>query len=201
MRDLFFLEIAVVVFSQVPQVGNKSVACRRQQPVFRVELSEVYLFHAVTVLTSLAQVDSQVRVVLKRLNLLVLRGHLSSVKPLHQLNLSCHHPVHVLVLLLQEVSLLRGVGTELAHHTGHLVVGQLLAWLSVGGSCQGLCSLVRLLGLSLLLLEECLQLIILSANEGVLEPVMGHSKLLRGLLLVVVGHLSLQDGCLLRLLL
>jgi len=89
----------------------------------------------------------------------------------------------------------------LAHHTGHLVLGQLLAWLSVGASAQGLCSLVRLLGLSLLLLEECLQLIIWSANEGVLEPVMGHSELLRGLLLVVVGHLSLQDGCLLRLLL
>lgn len=66
----------------------------------------------------------------------------------------------MLVLLLQEVSLLRRVGTQLAHHTGHLMLGQLLAWLSVGASAQGLCSLVRLLGLSLLLLEECLQLII-----------------------------------------
>ncbi len=58
MRDLFLFEIGVVIPTQVPQVGNESAACCRQQTVFWVELAEVYLLGTVTVLTSLSQKDT-----------------------------------------------------------------------------------------------------------------------------------------------
>ncbi len=64
-----------------------------------------------------------------------------------QINLGCYHPIHV--LLLHELSLLRRVIGELAHHAWHLMVGQLLAGLGRRGGAEGLIGLV---GLPLLLL-------------------------------------------------
>ncbi len=61
---------------------------------------------------------------LQRLNLLLCICQFAVVQTLHQLNLGCYHPAHVLILLvLQKLSLLGGVSGQLAHHAGHLVVG------------------------------------------------------------------------------
>ena len=152
--------------------------------MLRVELREVYLL--LNVLTWMEEEDTQLAVVFKRLNLLLVVSVLIVVQSL-QINLGCYHPIHV--LLLHELSLLRGVIGELAHHAWHLVMGQLLAGLGRRGGGKGLIGWV---GLPLLLLrQECLQLVILGADERVLEASVGHAILLRGLLLVLVRHVPL----------
>ncbi len=152
--------------------------------MLRVELGEVYLF--LYVLTWMEKEDTEFTVVLQRLNLLLVVSVLAVVQSL-QINLGCYHSIHV--VLLYELSLLRRVIGELAHHAWHLMMGQLLAGLGRRGGGEGLIGLVWLP--LLLLRQECLQLVILGADEWVLESSVGHAELLRGLLLVLVRHVPL----------
>ena len=152
--------------------------------MLRIELGEVYFL--LNVLTWVEEEDTEFTVVFQRLNLLLIVSVLAIVQSLH-INLGCHHSIHG--LLLHELSLLRRVIGELAHHAWHLMMGQLLAGLGCRGGGEGL---IGLIGLPLLLLrQECLQLVILGTDEWVLEASVGHAVLLRGLLLVLVGHVPL----------
>ena len=84
-----------------------------------VELGEVDV-PTVAVLLCLSQEDSKLAVVLKRLNLLVVDGHVSiRVYALEHAQLGGHHPLLLVVLLLNQVSLLAGISassSELVHH-------------------------------------------------------------------------------------
>ena len=146
-------EITKVVSAQIPQMRREASACRGEEPMLRVELGEVYVSRAVPILLCLPQVDAKLAVVLERLNLLVVHGHLSIMHALKHAKLSSHHPL--LMLLLQHVSLLVGIRSpELVHH-GELVVVELLRmvrpWLLTLGATKAWSAWVGLLRLSLLL--------------------------------------------------
>lgn len=98
-------------------------------------------------------------------------------------------------MLLHVVSLLLWISTKLVHQTGHLMMSQLLVLTGLLGD------LVRLLGWSLLLLNELrlkhvVGYRVIGSHEGVREAV-GHAELLAGLVVVVMGHLALEEGRLL----
>ena len=113
-------EIAEVISAQIKETRGKATSCCGKEAVLGVELGEVYLL-AISIRWRLPEEYAQLRIVLKRLNLLmvlIMKSHLAiRVHSLRQhAHLRSQKPLLMLLLLLDQLSLLARVSRRQRVH-------------------------------------------------------------------------------------
>ena len=113
-------EIAEVISAQIKETRGKATSRCGKEAVLRVELGEVYLL-AIPIRRRLPEEYTQLRIVLKRLNLLmvlIVKSHLAVwVHSLRQhTHLRSQKPLLMLLLLLDQLSLLARVSRRQRVH-------------------------------------------------------------------------------------